>query len=304
MSNSANLTAKDLTRLLPGGLVLQNEPLAAHTSFQIGGPCAVFAVPGSEEELAALLQYTAEKALPRFLMGSGTNLLCADAGFDGVVIQTGRLCRVSVEDHVVTAGAGSSLTRTAYAAMNAGLTGLEFAHGIPGSVGGGAVMNAGAYGGALQDVILDVTCLDDDGNRRCFSNIESAFSYRHSRFQEEPLTVTSVRFALQPGEPDAIRATMNELAERRRAKQPLELPSAGSVFKRPPNGYASAMIDECGLKGLTVGGACVSPKHAGFIVNNGGATCADVLQLIEIIQTHIQNRFGVRLECEIRTLGF
>lgn len=303
MSNSANLAAKDLARLLPSGLVLPNEPLAAHTSFRIGGPCAVFAVPGSEEELAALLQYTAEKGLMRFLMGSGTNLLCADAGYDGVVIQTGRLCRVAVEDQVVTAGAGSSLTRTAYAAMNAGLTGLEFAHGIPGSVGGGTVMNAGAYGGALQDVILDVTCLDDDGNRRCFSNAESAFAYRRSRFQEEPLTVTSVRFVLQPGEPDAIRATMNELAERRRTKQPLELPSAGSVFKRPPNGYASAMIDECGLKGLTVGGACVSPKHAGFIVNNGGATCADVLQLIEIIQTQIQNRFGVRLECEIRTLG-
>lgn len=304
MSNCANCAAAEIARLLPSGLVLSDEPLAAHTSFRIGGPCTVFAVPGSEAELAALLQYTVEKDLPRFLMGNGTNLLCADAGFDGIVIQTGRLCQLSIHENVVTAGAGSSLTRTAYAAMNAGLTGLEFAHGIPGSVGGGAVMNAGAYGGSLQNVILDVTCLDASGNRRIFSNAESAFSYRHSRFQQESWIVTAVRFGLQQGDSNEIRAVMNELAERRREKQPLELPSAGSVFKRPQNGYASAMIDACGLKGLSVGGASVSSKHAGFIVNNGGATCSDVLKLIEMIQNRVQNQFGVQLMCEIQTLGF
>lgn len=295
--------AEEIERLIPHGRVQKAEPLAAHTSFRIGGPCAVLAVPGTEEELAALLSYTMEKGLPRFLLGSGTNLLCADQGYDGVVIQTGCLNGVAVDGDTVTAGAGASLTRTAFAAMNAALTGLEFAHGIPGSAGGGAVMNAGAYGGELGQVILDVTCLDSRGNRRTVPAEAAGFAYRTSIFQREALTVTAMRCRLKPGDPAEIRACMADLAERRREKQPLDLPSAGSVFKRPAAGYASAMIDACGLKGRAVGGACVSEKHAGFIVNRGGATCADVLALIEIIQQCVEERFGVLLECEIQTLG-
>lgn len=295
--------AEEIARLIPHGRVQKQEPLAAHTSFRIGGPCAVLAVPGTEEELAALLSYTMEKGLPRFLLGSGTNLLCADRGYDGVVIQTGCLNGVAVEDDLVAAGAGASLTKTAFAAMNASLTGLEFAHGIPGSAGGGAVMNAGAYGGELGQVISDVTCLDGRGNRRTVPAEAAGFAYRTSIFQRSALTVTSIRCRLKPGDPAEIRACMADLAERRREKQPLDLPSAGSVFKRPAAGYASAMIDACGLKGCAVGGACVSEKHAGFIVNRGGATCADVLALIEIIQQCVKERFGVLLECEIQTLG-
>ena len=279
------------------------EPLSKHTSFRIGGPCDYFVLPDSEEELAGLLQFVRETGLPHYLMGNGTNLLCADAGYAGVVIQTTRLNRVMTEDGGVYAECGASLTRAAYEAAAASLTGLEFAHGIPGSVGGGTAMNAGAYGGEIKDVTYEVFCLDAAAERRRVSVKDAAFAYRSSKFQSEGLVVTAVRFRLRRGRQAEIRSKMADYAERRRTKQPLDLPSAGSVFKRPAGGYASALIDACGLKGSRIGGACVSEKHAGFIVNTGGATCRDVLTLIERVQERVLAQCGVRLECEIKTLG-
>ncbi len=303
VTNRAKSAGNEIARLLPKGAVLFGEPLSKHTSFRIGGPCDYFALPDTEEELANLLGFVRQSGLPYYLMGNGTNLLCADEGFAGVVIQTARLNRIMAEDGGVYAECGASLTRAAYEAAAASLTGLEFAHGIPGSVGGGTVMNAGAYGGEIADAACEVFYLDPAGNRFRVQAKAAGFAYRSSRFQREALTVTAVRFKLREGRQTEIREKMADYAERRRTKQPLDLPSAGSVFKRPANGYASALIDACGLKGCRIGGACVSKKHAGFIVNTGGATCRDVLALIEYVREQVLKQSGVLLECEIKTLG-
>ena len=292
-----------LAEILPVGAVTADEPMENYTSFRIGGPCDWMAVPQTEEELCRVLAFVRSEEIPYFVLGNGTNLLCSDAGFRGVVIRTAKLDALSVCGETVRAGAGLSMTRTAFAAANASLTGLEFAHGIPGSIGGGVVMNAGAYGGEMAQVISRVFCVDRTGVAKEFTLAEAELGYRSSRFQREDLIVTGAELKLAAGDREAIRATMADLAERRRSKQPLELPSAGSVFKRPPNGFAAAMIDECGLKGYRIGGACVSEKHAGFIVNLGGATCADVLALVDHIKARVSEAFGTELQCEIKRLG-
>ena len=303
MTNRMQAVESALNSILPSEAIRANAPMAEYTSFRIGGPCDWMVSPTTEEELCNVAAYARAASIPYFILGNGTNLLCSDAGFRGIVIRTAKLDALEIADETVYAGAGGSMTRAAFAAANASLTGLEFAHGIPGSIGGGTVMNAGAYGGELSQCIERVFCIDEAGVHREFSNGESAFGYRESYFQAKPLIVTAVRLRLSRGETETIKATMADLAERRRTKQPLELPNAGSVFKRPPNGYAAAMIDACGLKGYRVGGACVSEKHAGFIVNLGGATCADVLHLVEHIKERVLAEFGTELQCEIKRLG-
>ncbi|MBQ7713647.1 MAG: UDP-N-acetylmuramate dehydrogenase [Oscillospiraceae bacterium] len=286
---------------LPELTWLRDEPLAKHTSFRIGGAARRMAFPKTAEELIVLDGVLREADVRRVLLGNGTNVLFPDEGLDAVVIATGAMASVRRTGKTeLAADAGASLARLAAEAWRAGLTGLEFAHGIPGSVGGGVVMNAGAYDGSLADVLTEATALFPDGVRTLGAD-ELRLSYRHSVFTDEPEAVVlraSVR--LRAGEPDAIKARMDDLMARRKASQPLEYPSAGSAFKRPAGQFAGRLIEDAGLKGARVGGAEVSPKHAGFIVNVGGATCADVLALIERIQTAVYDAFGVRLEPEIK----
>lgn len=295
---------RELEAAFPGMTVREEEPLSRHCSFRIGGPAPLLALPRSAEELGGLCAFFREKGERPFLLGNGTNLLFPDEGLRRPVIRTCRnVGALTVSGTRVTAECGATLAQTAAAAAEAGLTGLEFAHGIPGSVGGGVTMNAGAYGGELKDVVAETDYLDEALELRTLRGGEHAFTYRHSMFSDRGCVILRTVFALSEGEPEAVFARMRELAERRRASQPLDMPSAGSTFKRPTTGYAAAMIDEAGLKGFAVGGAQVSPKHAGFVVNTGGATCADVLRLMEHIQKTVLARFGVELEPEVRVIG-
>ena len=300
--NYSHLIA-DLRAAFPSLDVRENEPLARHCSFRIGGPAAVMLLPGSVGELAGLCPWLRDRGETPLLLGNGTNMLFPDEGLGRIVVKTvPGADSVSVDGTRVTAGAGATLSRAAAEALNAGLTGLEFAHGIPGSVGGGVLMNAGAYGGELKDVVVETEYLDEDMERRVLRGAEHDFSYRHSFFSDRGGVVLRAVFSLEPGDPAAIAARMRELADRRRTSQPLDMPSAGSTFKRPAGGYAAALIEQAGLKGFSVGGAQVSPKHAGFVVNTGGAACADVLRLIEHIQKTVLDRSGILLEPEVRII--
>ncbi|MBR6772541.1 MAG: UDP-N-acetylmuramate dehydrogenase [Clostridia bacterium] len=282
---------------------LCTEPLSRHTSFRIGGECTV-ASPVTPLAAAELVEFAGEKGIPYFVLGNGTNVLCSDDGWDGLVIKTKGLSAIEVTGDSIVAGGGAILSRVAGAAAAAGLSGLEFAHGIPGTVGGAVAMNAGAYGGEMSDCVVKTVCLIPNVGIVTLSGGEHGFSYRRSVITETAgAMVLECEMKLGRGNRDEIEEKMRELAARRRASQPLELPSAGSVFKRPEGRFVGAMVQECGLKGRTVGGAQVSPKHAGFIVNVGSATAADVLELIEIIRAEVFGRFGVQLECEIRPLG-
>ncbi len=286
------------------GMVLLNEPMSKHTSFRIGGPADALAIPGSEVELIALLKYCHDQSLPVLIIGNGTNLLVRDKGVRAVVIKmASAMSTVRLLDQGIEAEAGISLAALAQTALEAGLGGLEFAAGIPGSLGGAVVMNAGAYGGEMKDVVERVWAVGYQGDRHEFSAPEMEFGYRRSRLQGQQLIITKVQMRLQPREPDEIRSEIAELAARRRASQPLNMPSAGSVFKRPPGRYVGPMIQEVGLQGKRIGGAEVSTKHAGFIVNVGGANASDVLALIQLIQETIQQQFGVQLEPEVRVIG-
>lgn len=278
-----------------------DEPMAKHTSFRIGGPARRMALPKTREQLVVLAGLLQEAGIEPLLLGNGTNLLVADEGLDTVVINTSaQLSRVEQTGECeLTADAGVSLCQLALFAWKQGLAGLAFAHGIPGTLGGGVVMNAGAYGGELKDVIADVTALYPDGVRTLTAD-EMGFSYRHSAFSSGEGIVLGAKLKLEPGDPNAIKAKMDELMARRKASQPLEFPSAGSTFKRPPGHYAGPLIESCGLKGARIGGAEVSCKHAGFVVNAGGATCADVLALMEKVQKTVFDTYGVLLEPEVK----
>lgn len=281
--------------------ILQEEPMAAHTTFRIGGPARRFARPRRPEELTALLELAGERRWPVLLVGNGSNLLVSDRGLDRLVIHTGALERIArTGETVLRAGAGTGLACLASFALRAGLTGLEFAHGIPGSLGGAVCMNAGAYGGELSQVVTAAEAwLAGRGVVR-LAGEDLAFGYRRSAFSGQRGGVLAAEFLLEPGDPKEIRAAMEELGRRRREKQPLELPSAGSTFKRPQGHFAGVLIEQCGLKGTRVGGAQVSEKHAGFIVNAGGATSADVLGLIREVQRVVKEKTGVELEPEVR----
>lgn len=294
---------KRVSDYLPDLLWLHDEPLSKHTSFRIGGAAARMAFPRTAEELVVLDGLVRETAARSILLGNGTNVLFPDEGVDAVVIATGEMKALTRTGDELTADAGVSLAKLATFAWQEGLTGLEFAHGIPGSLGGGVVMNAGAYDGALSDVLSEVTALFPDGVRTLQAP-DLRLSYRHSVFTEQPeAVVLRAAVRLHAGDAAAIRARMDELMQRRKASQPLEYPSAGSTFKRPAGHFAGRLIQDAGLMGLRVGGAEVSTKHAGFVINTGGATCADVLALMKQVQDRVFAASGVRLEPEVRIIG-
>jgi UDP-N-acetylmuramate dehydrogenase len=284
--------------------VKTGEPLALHTTFRIGGPAEVYAEPRSERELSETLRLVRDEQVPMFYLGLGSNILVSDDGFDGVVIRAqGELCRIRIERDQVCAGPGARLLDlTAFAAAR-GLSGMEALSGIPGSVGGGLYMNAGAYGMEISDAFAEADVLERDGRGRTLRRTEIRFAYR-SAPELESVIVLESRYTLRPGERRSIYAEMRRVWKLRRAKQPLEFPSAGSIFKRPTNDFAGRLIEAVGAKGERNGGAMVSPKHAGIFVNVGGATAADVAALVRRIRYRVYERFGVLLEPEVKPVGF
>ena len=291
-----------ISAVLPDISLRFNEPMSRHTSFRIGGGAEVMACPGSREELAQLLKTSALLDCKCAILGAGTNVLAPDAGIAGLVICL-KDCMDGMEqldETRIRVMAGVTMTRAAMFAANLGLSGMEFAHGIPGSVGGGVYMNAGAYGGELCQIVESVEVMDMAGNIRRLTNAEMQFSYRHSILEEQPGIVISADFVLTKGNTEQIRARMKELQGKRSASQPLDLPSAGSAFKRPVGGYAAALIDQAGLKGYQVGGAAISAKHAGFAVNMGNATAEDVKNLLQQVSDKVFENSGIRIEPEIR----
>lgn len=283
--------------------VRRDVGLDAYTTLRVGGPADFFAEPENERQLSALLLSAREAEVPVLLMGNGSNLLVRDGGFRGLALHLGkRFSAVETEGTSLRAQAGALLSALSRCARDASLAGLEFAQGIPGTVGGGVYMNAGAYGGELGRLITSVRVLDGEEVRE-IPGTDMLFSYRHSRAMDEKWIILGARFALEMGSQELIDAAMRDYAARRREKQPLEYPSAGSFFKRPEGYFAGKLIEDAGLKGLTVGGAQVSVKHAGFLINRGGASAADFLRLKDLVQERVLARFGVSLEPEVRIVG-
>ena len=284
--------------------VALDEPMSKHTSFRIGGPADLFVTPDDIDELRDVVAACRAAGVPHFVLGCGSDLLVADEGYRGVIVScTKGLVNVAIDGETMACQAGVPLREASEMACELGLSGLEFACGIPGSVGGACFMNAGAYGGCVADVLESVRCLMPDGTQQSLPVEELALGYRASRVRDEGLVVLSATFRLHEGDQDDIRARMDDFTQRRRKKQPLELPSAGSTFKRPEGHFAGKLISDAGLKGYAHGGAGVSTKHAGFVVNNGGATAADVHAVIRHVQDEVERQFGVRLEPELRFLG-
>ena len=295
--------AAALRQSCPALELREHEPMARHNTFRIGGPVRLMALPRSEGEVLACLR-EAERARVRLVvLGNGSNLLAADGEIPCfAVLLTGLDALERTGEREIWAGAGVSLARLASFAAQEGLAGLEFAHGIPGTLGGGVLMNAGAYGGEMVQVVKEVAAAGRNGGVETVPAEQCGFSYRRSAFSDGERVILGAKFHLEPDDPAAIRGRMDELARRRKEKQPLEYPSAGSMFKRPAGHFAAALIDQCGLKGLTVGGAQVSEKHAGFVINRGGATCADVLALVDQVKERVLQQTGVELEMEVRVL--
>ena len=293
-----------LQKMLGEAKVLVKEPMAAHTTFRIGGPADYFVMPETVEELANVLKLCREENVPYFILGNGSNLLVGDKGFSGVVIQLYKnFDGLSIEGTKVTAKSGAMLIRVAKEAAKAGLTGLEFASGIPGTIGGAMVMNAGAYGGEMKDVVTAVTVLTKNGDIKTLSGEEMNFRYRGSVVEEEGYIVLEAVMELEEGNLEEIQARIEELSVQRRTKQPIEYPSAGSTFKRPEGYFAGKLIQDANLRGYQVGGAQVSEKHCGFVINAGGATAADVMQLMQDVSDRVKEQFGVTLEPEVKRIG-
>lgn len=281
----------------------ENEPLAEHCTFKIGGPARLFVMPQEEENLCKAVSLCRDSGLPYYLLGNGSNILFADEGWSGVVLDLSALkTPIQREGCTFRVGAGVLLSSLCREALRAGLTGLEFAYGIPGTVGGAVYMNAGAYGGEMKDVLVRVRYLNQEGQIVCAEAAELDLGYRHSIFEENGGCILSAEFSLTPGDPAEIQAKMEDLMGRRRDKQPLDKPSAGSTFKRPAGAFAGALIDQCGLRGYRHGGAAISEKHCGFVVNLGGASCADVLALCDEVRDIVQKKTGYLLEKEIRVV--
>ncbi len=294
----------ELEQVLGKENIQENEPLAKHTSFRIGGPASLFLTPCGAEALADTVRILREAEEPYFIMGNGTNLLAADEGYRGAVISLGKnMSAIRIEGTSVTAEAGALLSKIAAEALRASLTGFEFAAGIPGSLGGACIMNAGAYGGEMKDILTSCLVLTKDGDVRTAAGDELGLGYRHSSLMERGDIVLSAELTLEDGQAEAIRDKMEDLKKRRLDKQPLELPSAGSTFKRPEGYFAGKLIMDAGLRGAREGGAAVSEKHCGFIVNDGGASAEDVLRLMERVRRTVYEQFGVLLEPEVRLLG-
>jgi len=295
-----DLLKEQLNSHCPSLELRSREPMERHTSFRIGGPAALMAIPATREEAVAAVRAAVQLGIEPFFMGNGSNLLVADEGVERFVIKTSELRQCRADGNYIEADSGVTLARLAVFAREQGLTGLEFAHGIPGTLGGAVTMNAGAYGGEMAQVVREVTVLTKEC--RVETLCDFGFGYRCSAFSDGSRMILGARMELVPGSREAIAGRMEELAEQRRSKQPLEYPSAGSMFKRPEGYFAAALIDQCGLKGFTVGGAQVSEKHAGFVINRGGATCADVLELVAQVRRRVLEATGVTLEMEVKIL--
>ena len=294
-----------LAQIFASDDLLINEPMSKHTTFRCGGPAQFFVRASSASDITAAINAAKKADAPWWIVGRGSDLLVSDAGLPGVVIEIGeRMAHISIDESVVQVQAGATNEAVAQAALEAGLTGYEFASGIPGSVGGAAIMNAGAYDGEFKDVAASVSCLFPDGTVREIPAEKADWSYRHSMMSDEGLVVLGATLQLAAGNKEDIRAKMDDLAQRRSSKQPLEMASAGSTFKRPEGYFAGKLIQDAGMQGHSVGDAQVSTKHAGFVVNTGNATAADVLQVIRDVQAAVADQFGVTLETEVRMWGF
>lgn len=280
-----------------------NEPMSRHTTFKIGGNADIFVKVKSEQELKTVIRLAKEFDVPYFILGKGSNLLVSDKGIDGLVISLDGIDGIAVDGDEIVCGAGASLKNVCLAARDASLSGLEFAYGIPGSVGGALYMNAGAYGGEMSQVTVSAVAIDDSGNDINFSLADMKLGYRTSAFKNTNLIITKVKFKLNQGDVGEIKAKMDDFLTRRRDKQPLEFASAGSTFKRPEGYFAGALIEKNNLKGVTIGGAQVSCKHAGFVINTGNATCGDVSSLIKKVQDTVKAADGVYLEPEVIFVG-
>lgn len=290
---------KKLLSILKEEQVKKDEPMKSHTTFRVGGPADYFVTPQTAEEVAKVIEACTQEKVPYYIVGNGSNLLVSDKGYEGVIIQIYKqMNQVKVEGAQIHAQAGALLSMIAKRALDAELTGFEFAAGIPGTLGGACVMNAGAYGGEMKDVLKSVTVLTDKGEVKTLAKEELELGYRTSVIAKKGYIVLEAVLELQKGEKEKIQAVMDDLKERRVTKQPLEYPSAGSTFKRPEGSYASLLIDQCGLKGLSVGDAQVSLKHSGFIINKGNASCRDVLELAEKVSKIVKDKTGYNLELE------
>lgn len=296
---------KELEKILKKENIFYNEPMSKHTTMKVGGPAKVLVEPTDVDEIKSVIEFAKENDIQYYLLGKGSNLVVDDSGVDGIVIKiSNKFANVRVENEKIYAQSGASMPLVAIEAQKNGLTGFEFACGIPGTIGGGIKMNAGAYGGEISDVAESIEYIDEEGKICNISANEANFSYRDSIFKRNSnLVVLSAVFKLKAGKKDEIIAKMSGNNASRRAKQPIELPNSGSVFKRPEGHFVGPMIIECGLQGKTVGGAQVSKKHAGFIVNIGGATSSDIKELIEIIKKEVDKKFNVKLETEIQFIG-
>lgn len=296
---------QSLRKFVPEENICLQESMASHTTFRIGGLADCFVQLENTEQLIKVQKYLSQVGVPFFVLGNGSNLLVSDAGFRGVILQIGsKMNRVTVEGNVIVAQAGASMAQIARTAMEHELTGMEFASGIPGTIGGGVVMNAGAYGGELSQIVTQVNVVNNEGEIMELDNETMEFGYRTSTIRNNPFTVTEVILRLEKGDRRQIRERMEELAAKRREKQPLEYPSAGSTFKRPAGHYAGQLIMEAGLRGFQCGGAKVSDKHCGFVINTGNATAEDVRKLIREVQARVRDKFNVDLETEVLFLGW
>lgn len=283
---------------------LTDAVLKNYTSFKIGGIADIMVFPDTENKISHILKTINELSIPYLIIGKGSNMLISDAGFKGVVINTCRFDKITlIDNETVYCQSGASLSKLCRFALDNSLTGLEFAFGIPGTAGGAAYMNAGAYGGEMSDVLISCEHLMSDGTKSVYKSDELDLSYRHSVYSDSDLFIISLTIKLKKGNPEEIKAKMDELMAKRKDKQPLEFPSAGSTFKRPEGYFAAALLDECGLKGFSVGGAQVSKKHAGFVINTGDATCEDVKNLIAHCQKTVMNLKGVHIEPEVKIIG-
>lgn len=283
--------------------IRENEVMANHTSFKIGGPAEFFISPKTVDELSHVIKVCRENNVDYYVIGNGSNLLVPDEGVPGVVIEIYKnLDAIEVNGNEITAYAGALLSRIAKKALDYNLTGFEFAHGIPGALGGAVTMNAGAYGGEMKDVLIGATVLDQGGNILTLTKDELELGYRQSVISKKGYTLVKATIALKEGDKETIQSQMKDLMERRRDKQPLEYPSAGSTFKRPEGYFAGKLIMDSGLRGYQIGGARISDKHCGFVINTGNATCKDVLQLINYVQEEVKKQFGVTLETEVKLL--
>lgn len=294
---------ESFSSILTGKQILRNEPMSRHTTFGIGGPADWFLLPYTKEELQSVFHRVQQEGVPCFILGGGANLLVRDKGIRGVVISTKRLRKLYRTGETITAEAGVPTAQAAQFAGREGLSGMEFAGGIPGTVGGAAFMNAGAYGGDMGKLIVSIETCGSGGMFHTYGREELGYAYRHSLFMERPEVIVSVTLSLTPGIREDIEAEMAALNARRREKQPLEFRSAGSTFKRPEGHFTGAMIEALGLKGFSVGDAAVSDKHAGFLINKGKATCADMLALMAEVERRVRDGYGVELEPEVQIVG-